>query len=81
MGFNEILSEVEKIYCKVLDNDDIKLTAETTAMDIDEWDSLSHIELVVAMEKKFKIKFTTIEIQNWMNVGALVSNIESKLNG
>jgi acyl carrier protein len=81
MDFNQILSEVTTIYRKVLDNDDITLTPETTAIDVEEWDSLSHIELVVAMEKRFKIKFTTIEIQNWMNVGELVKCIEKKING
>ena len=81
MDFNQILKEVTNIYRDVLDNESITLTPETTAMDIDEWDSLSHIELVVAMEKHFKIKFTAVEIQSWTNVGALVKNIEKKLNG
>lgn len=80
MTFNEILSEVNVIFKDVLDNDSIEVTATTTAMDIDEWDSLSHIELVVAMEKKFKIRFTTAEVQSWLNVGELVANIERKLS-
>lgn len=80
MDFNQILSEVTTIYRDVLDNDSITLTPATTAMDVDEWDSLSHIELVVAMERHFKFRFTTSEIQSWVNVGELVANIEKKLN-
>ena len=54
----KILSKLQEIYQDVLDNEDIELTLETTADDIEEWDSLSHVQLVVAIEKAFEIKFT-----------------------
>ena len=53
MDKKDVMTEVEEIFRDVLDNDDIELTEETTSADIDEWDSLSHIQLVVAIEKHF----------------------------
>ena len=49
------------------------------ADDIEEWDSLSHIQLIVAIEKAFKIKFTSLEIMKWTNVGEMVNSMEEKL--
>ncbi|MDR1743392.1 MAG: acyl carrier protein, partial [Dysgonamonadaceae bacterium] len=69
MTNQEILAEVQEIFRDVLDNEEIVLTEETTANDIDEWDSLTHIQLIVAEEKHFKIKFSSKEILSWKNVG------------
>ena len=74
----EILSKLQEIYQDVLDNEDIELTLETTADDIEEWDSLSHVQLVVAIEKAFGVKFTSKEILSWSNVGDLANCIASK---
>lgn len=81
MDFNQLLKEVNEIFIDVLDNESIKLEAGTSAADIDEWDSLSHIQLVVAIEKRYKVRFTTHEIQQWVTVGDLVKNLETKLKG
>ena len=74
----EILSEVQDIFRDVLDNEDIVLKADTVADDVEEWDSLTHIQLVVAVEKHFKIKFTSKEILSWKNVGEMIDCIASK---
>ncbi|MCF8448414.1 MAG: acyl carrier protein [Taibaiella sp.] len=80
MDHNQIIKDVNDIFIDVLDNEDIKLTTATTAIDIDEWDSLNHIQLVVAIEKHFKVKFNTTEIQGWKNVGEMCSAIEKRVN-
>ena len=74
----EILQQVEVIFKDVLDNEDIVLTEATTANDVDDWDSLTHIQLVVAIEKHFKIKFNTKEILSWKNVGEMLIGMQSK---
>ena len=78
MKKEEIIKEITPIFLDVLDVDKIDLTEETTANDIEEWDSLNHIQLVVTIEKYFNIKFTSQEIQSWVNVGDMCDTIISK---
>ncbi|KFF08257.1 acyl carrier protein [Chryseobacterium luteum] len=79
MNKNEILSKLTKVFRDELDNEEIVLNTETTADDVEEWDSLSHIQLIVAVEKAFGIRFTSSEIQGWNNVGEMADSIDSKL--
>lgn len=79
MDKNEILSQVQDIFHDILDNESIVLTDETTANDVDDWDSLTHIQLVVAIEKHFKIKFKSMEILSWKNVGEMIVDIHAKV--
>ena len=79
MEHTQILAEVQEIFRDTLDNEDIILIDATTANDIEEWDSLTHIQLIVAVEKHFKIKFTSMEILSWQNVGQMVDSIRKKL--
>ncbi|KMQ66280.1 acyl carrier protein [Chryseobacterium angstadtii] len=79
MNKNEILTKLSEIFREELDNEEITLTAETTANDVEEWDSLSHIQLIVAVEKAFGIRFTSSEIQSWNNVGEMADSVASKL--
>lgn len=76
MERKEIFSKLNEIFEEVLDLDETpELTDATSANDIEEWDSLSHIQLIVAIEKAFKIKFTSQEILKWNNVGEMVDTI------
>jgi acyl carrier protein len=81
MTKEDILKQVNAVFIEVLDDESIVLTYETTVDDIDDWDSLNHIQLVVAIEKVFKIRFTSSEIRNWQNVGEMVDSVNVKLNG
>lgn len=78
MERNEIFEKLNEIFVDVLDLNEVKLTDETSANDIEEWDSLSHIQLIVAIEKEFKVKFTSKEIMSWKNVGEMVDCILAK---
>ncbi len=72
------INEFESLFKEVLENEDIVLTNETTAPDIDEWDSINHIYLVVEIEKHFKIKFRSSEILQWQNVGEMIESVKAK---
>lgn len=74
-----IFEKLNEIFIDVLDLDEVELTDATNANDIEEWDSLSHIQLIVAIEKSFGIKFTSLEIMKWKNVGEMVNSIEEKI--
>jgi acyl carrier protein len=78
MDDSEMLSQIESVFHDVLDNPAIRLSAATTAADVEDWDSLNHIQLVVAVEKKFGLKFTSAEIQSWNNVGDMLACIRAK---
>ena len=79
MDISTVLSEVTSVFKDVLDNDDIELKYETTANDVEDWDSLSHIQIIVAVEKHFNIRFTSGEIQKFKNVGEMCDAISEKI--
>lgn len=78
MERKDILSQINEIFIDTLDNEDIVIEENTQASDVDEWDSLTHIMLVVAIEKNFKIKFGSKEIMSWKNVGEMINCIQEK---
>ncbi|MET4045494.1 MULTISPECIES: acyl carrier protein [Bradyrhizobium] len=79
MDQSQIYSRITTVFRDVFDEEDLDLTPETTADDVDGWDSLSHIRLVLAVSKSFGIKFSASEIGGLKNVGELVALIQKKL--
>lgn len=79
METKNVQKQVQDIFKDILDEEVLTLTRETTANDVDGWDSLTHIQLIVAIEKKFKVKFSSREILSWKNVGELLDSLHSKI--
>ena len=79
MQQTDVLNILTAIWRDELDDENITLTAETTAKDIKDWDSLTNIQLIVATEKKFKVRFAASEIMGFSNVGDLVDAVLKKL--
>ena len=75
----DILEQLTVIFHQIFDDESIVLTRETTAADIGDWDSFNHINIIVAVEAHFKIKFQTAETEELKNVGHLVDLIQKKL--
>ncbi len=78
MDRKNILTQINEIFIDTLDNEALVIEETTEAGDVDDWDSLTHIMLVVAIEKQFKIRFTSKEIQSWSNIGAMIDTISTK---
>jgi acyl carrier protein len=81
MTTNEIIERVNEIFIDVLENPDIVISGETTANDVPEWDSLNHIMLVIEIEKKFGIRFSSGEVGGFKNVGEMCEAIKAKMQG
>ena len=75
---NEILNLLSDIIRETLSTPDLVITPETSARDVDEWDSISHIEIITAVEKKFSVRFALIELQALKNVGDMIELIQKK---
>jgi acyl carrier protein len=76
---SEILTNVAQIIREVLELPKLDVTPATSANDVDEWDSMTHLELISAIEKKYSIRFALGELQALKNVGDMVQLIEKKL--
>jgi acyl carrier protein len=75
----QIQNELNEVFRNVFDSKSLQISRSMTAKDIEDWDSLNHINLIVATEKKFNIKFTTKEIRTLANVGEFEDLILTKL--
>ncbi len=80
MERNEIFDKLTVIFREVMANDDIVLEEETTAEDIEEWDSLAHYQLIEKIESDFGIKFSAYEVSSWIEVSEMVDSIQKKLS-
>lgn len=74
-----IKEELQEIFREIFDDEEIILTEETTSDDIEDWDSLTHMQLIVEIEKKYNIRFTTAEIKMAANVGEFIQIVERKI--
>jgi acyl carrier protein len=79
MTREDILVTVTTVFRDVLDNDRLVLEDRTTADDVAGWDSLTHIYLVVGVEKRFHIRFGSREIRSWNNIGEMLDSIVAKI--
>lgn len=78
MEKNDILKKLTEVFDDVFDLDGVSITRETTANDIDEWDSLEHITLISAVESTFKMKFKMKEVSTMKNVGEMIDIIAER---
>lgn len=74
----KIITWLNKIFEDIIDEGPVSLSEMTTSQDVDGWDSLTNIQLVVAIEKHFNIRFTSEEIPSWKNVGDMINCIIRK---
>lgn len=79
MENTDILNRLQEIFRDTFDDDELIINNETTADDIDDWDSLTQIQLILEIEKEFKIKFTVDEIKQASNVGEFAQIIKGKI--
>lgn len=73
------IERLQNVFRVVFNDDEIELRPEMTADDVDGWDSLSHTNLILSVEKEFKIRFNQRELLTFKNVGDLLRSIESKI--
>ena len=79
MPLDEIYAQLTTVFHDLFDDDTLVLTPQLTAADVPEWDSFNHINLIVAVEQRFKIKFQTAELEALHTVGHLADLIQTKL--
>jgi len=79
MTREDIFKGVQEIFRDIFGEEEIVIQDSTTSDDIEEWDSLNHLNLVCAIEKEYKIKFALGELQSMKDVGMLINLIQSKL--
>ena len=79
MTRQEVYENLNEVFQYVFDDDSIEVNDETTANDIEDWDSFEHINLVIAVEKRFQVKFTVGEANEMKNVGEMVDIILERM--
>ena len=77
---SDILDELQPIFQDIFEDDKLSITAESNADTVEDWDSLAHITLIVAIEQEFEIKFALGELEAMKNVGDMVELMQIKLS-
>jgi acyl carrier protein len=80
MNDQEVYLALDDIFRDIIGDNKISLTSDTTANQVEGWDSFAHINIIVAVERRFSIKFQTCEIEKMTNAGGLVATIQKKIN-
>ncbi len=75
---SQTLEQLNEVFQDVFEDDDLSVEAQTSAKDIDDWDSLMHVNLVLAVESRFDVRFTSTEVAGLKDVGELVALVEKK---
>ena len=78
MDNKDIFKKVTEIFEDILDEIEVDLTETTTAEDVEEWDSLTHIQIITEVEKQFEVRFSTRDIEGLKNIGDMVTLVASK---
>ena len=79
MEKTEIVEKLTPVFRKVFGDESLKITDELSALDVEKWDSLSHMLLISEVEEKFAIKFKLKDLNKMANVGDMIAIISSKL--
>lgn len=74
-----VMEKLNLIFCEVFDDDELVITPGMTANDVEGWDSLSHVNLIIAIEGRFNIRFSQKELLSFKNVGEMLRCIEGKI--
>jgi acyl carrier protein len=75
---SQTLEQLNEVFQDVFEDDDLQVQAQTSARDIDDWDSLMHVNLVLAVESRFGVRFTSTEVAGLKDVGELMALVEKK---
>ncbi len=78
MNKNEIIKRLTEVFRDIFDDDSIVITEKTTANDIDDWDSIEHINLIGAVEDEFGMRFKMREVSGMKNVGEMIDIISKR---
>jgi acyl carrier protein len=79
MEKTEIVNQLTPVFRRVFNNNSLVITDELSALDVENWDSLSHMLLIAEVEKQFAIKFKLKDLNKMSNVGDMITIIASKL--
>jgi acyl carrier protein len=79
MSSDNLLGEIQEVFRDVFDDPNIKIARDSSSDNVPDWDSLAHINLMMAVQKKFKVKFTLSDMSHLKNIGDLVDLVERKM--
>jgi len=78
---DDFIERVQNVFREVFENDTLAIFNEMQAKDVKGWDSLAHVNLIMALEDSFQVRFTTREVMGFQNVGEMLACLHGKLAG